>query len=107
MKIKFDIARPEYSWAEKPIPALSSLPDWYKDMKAFENKENKGKSNFPPPPPRPMDEHRPPPPPRDWDHPRGSREGNRPPPPHWDQDRPGRPGDENRPPPPPRDFDEN
>ena len=73
----------------------------------FENKENKGKSNFPPPPPRPMDEHRPPPPPRDWDHPRGSREGNRPPPPHWDQDRPGRPGDENRPPSPPRDFDEN
>ena len=46
MKIKFDIARPEYSWADKPVPALSSLPEWYKDMKAFENKENKFSEPF-------------------------------------------------------------
>lgn len=39
LKIKFNISRPEYSWADKPVPAISSLPNWYKDMKPFANSD--------------------------------------------------------------------
>jgi hypothetical protein len=39
--IEFILIDSQYSWVDKPIPAINSLPEWYKKMPAFANDEPK------------------------------------------------------------------
>ena len=40
-KIEFTLIDEQHAWMDKPIPAVTHMPDWYKDMSSFRDGEKK------------------------------------------------------------------